>query len=518
MAYKMMARLFVLLGLVWGSSAYAQTNCATANYYNNTFHPGCLSWTDLNNSWAKPPPLGNSTPNNGFFLSLSASNGGSLNGTFAGNPTLSGALTITGSGVGLGVVNNATVAGTLKVGAGVAAPAGGISTRRLAINPIAFPTGSIAAVPVFNLATAISGTITDANVFGWNTLTVGADTGNANGSAALLTDLYMQHNFGGTGFKGNRQPLTITINQTGPVTGTPGVYENIITGLGVGVNLGYGFGGSGVTPSTAAGFTTVINPFLNLFPGFTNGGGGSVMELDYSRQAGSSFVDFIPLLISSAGAPDRVQGTRDDIGLAFGRNDAPGVGRGLKTMFSVGTSGGYPGIATDGVLWKFTPTGGSGTVTVDKGLAWATNAAFTTSSIEVPGMTISGAGLVTLSNNTISIGSSVSAGSPVNFITANGADIRFTPQGNGNVQVNTLGGTGQFQAFTSAMFGGGVVTNLSSGEIGMTKMVASGTATGAGAAKFAVVAGTVPGTAKLIMYAGTSTAPTTIIDNVGGGF
>lgn len=43
-------------------------------------------------------------------------------------------------------------------------------------------------------------------------------------------------------------------------------------------------------------------------------------------------------------------------------------------------------------------------------------------------------------------------------------------------------------------------------------------APGAGNSIIQVVAGTNPGTAKLIMYAGTSAVPSTIVDNVGGGF
>lgn len=63
---------------------------------------------------------------------------------------------------------------------------------------------------------------------------------------------------------------------------------------------------------------------------------------------------------------------------------------------------------------------------------------------------------------------------------------------------------------------GGLAT-LSQGELGISKIIASGTAPGAGFGKLAVVAGTTGGTCKLIMYAGTSTTPTTVIDNVGSG-
>lgn len=55
------------------------------------------------------------------------------------------------------------------------------------------------------------------------------------------------------------------------------------------------------------------------------------------------------------------------------------------------------------------------------------------------------------------------------------------------------------------------------GELGLSKITASGTSPGAGFMKFAVTAGTNVGTCKLIAYAGTSTTPVTIIDNVGAG-
>lgn len=57
----------------------------------------------------------------------------------------------------------------------------------------------------------------------------------------------------------------------------------------------------------------------------------------------------------------------------------------------------------------------------------------------------------------------------------------------------------------------------SAGEVATAKISATGTAPGAGFAKIEWVAGTNAGTCKLIAYAGTSTTPTTIVDNVGGG-
>lgn len=58
---------------------------------------------------------------------------------------------------------------------------------------------------------------------------------------------------------------------------------------------------------------------------------------------------------------------------------------------------------------------------------------------------------------------------------------------------------------------------LTSGAFGLTKITPSASAPGAAGAKLEVVCGTNTGTAKLIMYAGTSATAITIVDNVGTG-
>lgn len=63
----------------------------------------------------------------------------------------------------------------------------------------------------------------------------------------------------------------------------------------------------------------------------------------------------------------------------------------------------------------------------------------------------------------------------------------------------------------------GGTSALAIGETQTAKISASGVAPGAGFAKFSWVAGTNAGTCKLISYAGTSTTPVTIVDNVGTG-
>lgn len=85
--------------------------------------------------------------------------------------------------------------------------------------------------------------------------------------------------------------------------------------------------------------------------------------------------------------------------------------------------------------------------------------------------------------------------------------------------MNFLGTQAGFIGFT---FGGAVQVGgsglvLASGELGVTKIAASGSAPGANGGKVALVCGTNAGSAKLIAYAGTSTTPTTILDNIGSG-
>ncbi len=67
------------------------------------------------------------------------------------------------------------------------------------------------------------------------------------------------------------------------------------------------------------------------------------------------------------------------------------------------------------------------------------------------------------------------------------------------------------------MLGSGSALTGSTGEVGLPKIAASGSAPGAAGGKFELVCGTGAGSAKLIAYAGTSTTPVTIVDNIGSG-
>lgn len=77
---------------------------------------------------------------------------------------------------------------------------------------------------------------------------------------------------------------------------------------------------------------------------------------------------------------------------------------------------------------------------------------------------------------------------------------------------------GDLNAFVGGTQFGTTTLATVSGEIGMAKITeTTPTAPGAGGAKLAVVCGTNAGTAKLVAFAGTSTTPVTILDNIGSG-
>lgn len=77
--------------------------------------------------------------------------------------------------------------------------------------------------------------------------------------------------------------------------------------------------------------------------------------------------------------------------------------------------------------------------------------------------------------------------------------------------------TFQFMDSGSFQIGSTTAATLANGEFAMVKNALAGTAPGAGFLKLAVAAGTNAGSCKLVAYAGTSTTPVTVIDNVGGG-
>lgn len=104
-------------------------------------------------------------------------------------------------------------------------------------------------------------------------------------------------------------------------------------------------------------------------------------------------------------------------------------------------------------------------------------------------------------------------------VTINVSNNAVTNIGTGTTssQVTLGGGSNNIAVGSPLMIGSATPLTLAVGEIGFTKIAASGSAPGAAGAKEAWVCGTLAGTAKKIAYAGTSTTPVTIVDNVGTG-
>lgn len=114
-------------------------------------------------------------------------------------------------------------------------------------------------------------------------------------------------------------------------------------------------------------------------------------------------------------------------------------------------------------------------------------------------------------------------GGALNFQGGNGYNVLLSASGAGNVSIGTGSGnifiatsSGYVQASPKLAIGNFAGT-FTDGEMLMGKISTSGTAPGAGTVKIAWVPGTNAGTCKLISYAGTSTTPVTVIDNVGAG-
>lgn len=95
----------------------------------------------------------------------------------------------------------------------------------------------------------------------------------------------------------------------------------------------------------------------------------------------------------------------------------------------------------------------------------------------------------------------------------------FCGQGGTWFQLNGMDTASTAIAMHSGSLQVGSVTalTLANGEFGLMKETASGTAPGAAGLKLTVVCGTGGGSAKLIAYAGTSTTPVTVLDNIGSG-
>jgi len=120
-------------------------------------------------------------------------------------------------------------------------------------------------------------------------------------------------------------------------------------------------------------------------------------------------------------------------------------------------------------------------------------------------------GVITLSN-------AASAGfTRLNFGAIDSTGPALSRSGTTLSVTDGAGAAGGIFNVTGSLYLGSSALTLTSGAVGLPKMSASASAPGAAGSKLEVVCGTNAGTAKLIMYAGTSGTAVTVIDNVGAG-
>lgn len=121
-------------------------------------------------------------------------------------------------------------------------------------------------------------------------------------------------------------------------------------------------------------------------------------------------------------------------------------------------------------------------------------------------------------------GTNAQSGCTYNTFTNSSNGEKFCIDWITNTNVATIGaqanGTGVVRPVS--IVGAGIefgISNLTltNGAVGMAKITASGSAPGAGGAKLELVCGTVPGSAKLVIAAGTSATVVTVVDNIGAG-
>ncbi len=189
---------------------------------------------------------------------------------------------------------------------------------------------------------------------------------------------------------------------------------------------------------------------------------------------------------------------------------------GSVTTWSGGTTGLTPNTATSGAVTLAgtlgASNGGTGITSLGTGVATALGV----NAGSAGAFVINGGALGTpvsgVATNLTGIAAALTAGSVTTNANLTGV---ITSVGNATSIASQTGTGSKFVVDTNPTLSGLTIT--ASTPLTMGKSTDPATAPGAGFAKVYWVAGTNGGTCKLISYAGTSTTPVTIVDNVGGG-
>lgn len=366
---------------------------------------------------------------------------------------------------------------------------------------------------------------TGTGVGGSVTLTPGASAGGA-GTIQLIGGTTTTSTIGLLGASGLYTWTGTNYGQA--IIGTPNevTWTGTTGNPGSPIPLGLYFHMGSLLDTSAAG--QAAGAYINL-ECFTGCKGGLISYL------GNTFVGQVPgaggysyygaNFSMSAHAADGAAGGGHVTGLAvsdFLTNNATGWGTQYGIEVDVGTDTGSASVNKHGVLVVLSNTDavqGSGT---DAAYLAISQHVQTSSSGWQYGLDFSGGGRASLAFPVATTGTLIHAGlGALDSSVTVGSLIDLSAIGtvsNWIFRANnfTVDGVGDLVTNGYLKIGSTAMT-LAANELGMMKISASGSAPGAGTVKFDAVAGANAGSCKIIVYAGTSLTPVTMIDNVGAG-
>ena len=326
--------------------------------------------------------------------------------TLLNTPCAAGVVLV-GGGVGLapGCAGNATIPGTLGVGASASGQLGVYNASGW----------STTANPYLYAHSHIYGTVTSGQAFA-NIIAVDADgldptTGSGPGGAV---DLYVGHTITG-GAKGGRTALEVLLNQT---TATTLAQHDYYAALGATANVAYNVGGGAGTEKgnvAGANFQAVANSGATHYVVLNS------LELDIALASGASalYKDGLKVVQN---ASDALHGSIGDFGIGVA-NQAAGTAPGWNVGFAFGApEGWWPITSTGTMIGTYSATiGGGPSMAAALGIDFSA-VTFSTGAFKSTGFLVDGSGNLTAASFTAGISAGVSCTGPPDeaFTTVNG--------------------------------------------------------------------------------------------------
>lgn len=247
---------------------------------------------------------------------------------------------------------------------------------------------SAAVAPVLDFAAGFTGTATGnpAFVYSGLKLVISPDTLALPNANQFFAGLEFQHNFGGTGFSGNRQAQKIILNQSAAIANPPGSgTSGFYTTQQLTSQMAFNAGGTGLTSGTAVGRAFAAGLETKLNSGATNFFQASGMEINVAIASGASALARSFLSLAALSGP--VQGTAVDAGLWF--YSAGGALMKTGMLFGGGTLNNWPLDPAGTIIGS--DASGSVAAQAAIGIDFS-GVTFSGFSLKLPGFTVDGTG------------------------------------------------------------------------------------------------------------------------------